>query len=58
MKTVSRKDLSTIHMVEGGENEHPRVILDGHVMNWVGFGWVDEGKATDDDKQNYPTVEN
>lgn len=43
-------------MVNGNENKHPRVILDGFVQNWVGFSWVNEGKATKKDKQKYPKV--
>jgi hypothetical protein len=55
-KTVTLNKLSTIAMVNGNEKKHPRVILDDHVKNWVGFGWVDEGKATEKDKKDYPTV--
>lgn len=49
MKTVKRSDLSTIKMVNGGERSRPTVILDGHVMEWVGFGWIDQGEATESD---------
>lgn len=57
MKTVTREQVSTLRMVAGNEKKHPRVILDDHVQNWVGFGWVDEGPATKKDKKKYPTVE-
>lgn len=56
MKTVTRRQVGNIAMVNGGEKKHPRVILDGIVKNWVGFGWVDEGKATAADLKKYPTV--
>jgi hypothetical protein len=57
MKKVTRNAVSNVRMVAGNEKKHPRVILDGIVKNWVGFGWVDEGKATTEDKRKYPTVE-
>jgi hypothetical protein len=44
-------------MTAGNEKKYTRVILDDHVRNWVGFAWVDEGPATDEDRKNYPTVE-
>ena len=54
--TVKRAALSTIKMVAGGEKKHPVVILDGDVRRWVGFGWVNEGKADAADRKKYPTV--
>lgn len=56
MKTVKRADLAPIKMTTGGEKRHPRVILDGVLYNWVGFGWIDEQKATKSDREKYPTV--
>ena len=56
-KTISRSELSNLRMVAGNEKKYSRIILNGHVHNWVGFGWVDEGPATDEDSRNYPTVE-
>lgn len=55
--TVTREQCGSMQMVNGGEKTHPRIIAGGTVMNWVGFGWVDEGEATDEDKTKYPTVE-
>ncbi len=55
-KAVTLKEVGNIAMVNGNEKKHPRVILDGDVMNWVGYGWVDEGKATDADRKKYPTL--
>ena len=55
-KTVTRRAVGNVAMVNGNEKKHPRVILDGIVKNWIGFGWVDEGKATAADRKKYPTV--
>lgn len=33
-----------------------RVVCDGDVKCWVGFGWVTEGKATVTDHVKYPEV--
>ncbi len=57
MKSVKSSELSNIKMVAGNEKKYSRVIMDGNVKNWVGFGWVTEGAATDADKEKYPTVE-
>lgn len=56
MKTVTRRQVGTIHMVQGGEKTHPIIILNGIIKEWVGFGWIGEDKATKKDKQKYPTV--
>ncbi len=55
-KTVTRKKCTYIAMVNGNEKNHPRIIMGGIVKNWVGFGWVDEGKATAKHKKMYPTL--
>lgn len=57
-KPVTYQQVSTIHMVEKGETTHPRVIHDGIVKNWVGFGWVEERGATEEDYNKYPEVKN
>ena len=57
MKIVKRSELSTIKMVAGNEKKYQRVIHDGIVKNWVGFGWIVEGEATDTDYEKYPKVE-
>ncbi len=44
-------------MVAGNEKEYQRVVINGIIKNWVGFGWVDEGEATDMDYEKYPKVE-
>lgn len=43
---VRRDHLTTHAMVAGNEAHIQRVILDGRLMEWVGFGWID---VTDDD---------
>ena len=57
MKTVTREACSTLKMVAGNEEKHPVVIADGIVREWVGFGWIGEEKATEQDFLDYPTVE-
>ena len=57
MKTVKRSQLSTVRMVAGNEKKYQRVIDNGIIKNWVGFGWVDERDATDKDHEKYPKVE-
>lgn len=57
MKTVKRSQLSQIKMVAGNEKKYSRVILNNRIQNWVGFGWVDEGRATTAQKKLYPVVE-
>lgn len=43
-------------MVAGREKRISRVIIGKNVHNWIGFGWVDEGKATKAQLKKYPTV--
>jgi len=57
MKTVKVSELSNLKMVAGNEKKYQRVIQDGIVKNWVGFGWIDEGEASKKDLEMYPTVE-
>lgn len=53
---VKRSELAPIKMVAGGEKKHSRVIDNGDVLEWVGFGWVNEGPATDEDRRTCPQV--
>lgn len=55
-KTVTVSEVQTLRMVAGGERRHPVVILGDRRHRWVGFGWVDEGKATTLDRKHYPKV--
>ena len=54
--TVKRSELGTLHMAAGNERKYNKVIVDGIVREWVGFGWIDLNKATEKDRQKYPTV--
>lgn len=56
MKTVRAEELSTVSMVAGNEKRYSAVIDDGVLKEWVGFGWIDLRDATDEDRENYPTV--
>ena len=55
-KTVKRSELTTLKMVEGNEKKYSTVIIDGILKDWVGFGWVGEGKASIENKRKYPTM--
>lgn len=33
-----------------------KVIVGDKLLCWHGIGWVEEGEATDEDRENYPTV--
>ena len=54
---VKRSELTNMKMVSGNESKYSRIIVDGVVKNWIGFGWIPEGKATKDDYNKYPVVE-
>lgn len=56
MKTIKREKLNVISMGSGGKGKPTKVILDGNVHQYVGIGWVDEGKASAADLDKYPTV--
>ena len=56
MKNIRRSEVTNIRMVARNEKKYSRIIMNNHVHNWVGFGWIDEGKATTKDKQKYPEV--
>jgi hypothetical protein len=56
MKYVDSDQLINLRMVTGNEKKYPVVILNGIVNRWVGFGFVEEGKATPEQIKKYPTV--
>jgi hypothetical protein len=45
---------TTIAMTTGGEKKHPVIIRYGDKMQWVGMGWVNEGKASYAERKKYP----
>lgn len=56
MKTVKRSELGRLRMTAGNERKYNKVIVDGIVREWVGIGWLVLDKATEEDRQNYPTM--
>lgn len=38
---VRREHLTTMSMAQGNELHIDKVVLDGRVREWVGFGWID-----------------
>ena len=54
--TVKRSELGTLRMAAVNEHKYNKVIVDGIVREWVGFGWIDLDKATEEDSQKYPTL--
>lgn len=61
MNTVKRSQLTNKAMSNGGEEVITKVIdysvPPGVLKNWVGIGWVDERLPTEEDKQNYPVIQ-
>lgn len=55
-KTVKRAKLSNIAMVGRNERSITKVILDGVVIEWVGFGWINLGPPGADQIRNLPHV--
>lgn len=53
---VLQSELTTIKMTTGNEKLFTRVIDEGIVKNWVGFGWVEEDKADLGDCKKYPWI--
>ena len=54
MKTIKRHKLNPIAMLI---NKKPEVVIDNDSKKrYVGSEWVDEGKATEVDKETYPKV--
>lgn len=55
-KALKRKDIANSAMVAGNEDEFTEIILDGVVKKWVGIGWVEVRKATQEDYQKIREV--
>lgn len=56
LQCIRRESCSNLAMTTGNESIFFRIVLDGIRKDWVGFGWVDCGDATDRDYRNYPIV--
>jgi len=56
MNTIPISKCSTIAMVNGGERTHPTVVHGVVLKQWVGIGWINLRKATQEDKEKYPSV--
>lgn len=56
MNTVKKSELTTLRMVQGNERLYPKVIIEGVLREWVGFGWIPLGPATEEDLKKYPRV--
>lgn len=54
IKKIHRSELSNLKMVCGNEKKFTKVIMDGIVKQWVGFGWVDVDEVPNPDTM--PTV--
>jgi hypothetical protein len=53
--SIHASHLSMLAMIENGDE--PSVVIDeGFKKRWVGFSWVNEGRATDEDRELYPSV--
>jgi hypothetical protein len=53
---ITRSMLTNIKMVSGGEKDLSKVIFDGRVREWIGFGWIDIRAANASDYAKYPAV--
>jgi hypothetical protein len=51
---IKTSELSSLRMAAGNEKRYPIVIHNGTVKEWVGIGWIELRKATDDDCKRYP----
>lgn len=38
------------------QGDFRKVIIGDIIHEWQGIGWVECGEATDQDKENYPTI--
>ena len=56
MKTIKRSELGKHRMVACNEGKFDRVIDNGVIHEWIGFGWIGIVRATKEDYQKYPTV--
>ena len=57
MNKIPRSELSNLRMVAGNEKKYKMVILNDHLQEWIGFGWITIRLATDEDRKEFPIVE-
>ncbi len=55
-KTVDASEVTSLRMAAGNEKKYSKVILNGHLREWVGIGWIDTGPATTSQLRRYPHV--
>lgn len=53
--TIDPRELSVLRMKDG-KNKPCEVIKDGSVFDYVGIGWIEVRRATQDDADTYPVV--
>lgn len=53
-KLCDRGELSNLRMVAGNERKYDKVIDDGELKEWVGFGWITLREAVEEDYEKYP----
>lgn len=56
-QTITRAELTNLRMVVGNEKKYSVVIIDGVVKEWVGIGWIEIRKPTEEDLKTLPVVE-
>lgn len=56
MKTIDIREVSNLKMVSGNEKRVRKIVQDGVVKEWVGFGWVEVRKATPRDLRTLRVV--
>jgi len=53
---VYARELSREKMIDGNEKFFTKVIDNGMIKDWVGFGWVADIPAKEEDYYKYPEV--
>ena len=56
IKTIGERDITSFAMVDRNERIFTTIVHEGRRKEWVGFGWVDEGPATDEDLRTLHVV--
>lgn len=56
MRSVAASELSTFKMVAGNERKYKKVIDGDVVKEWIGFGWIELERPTEQEKKTLPHV--